>query len=470
MKREKVDARIEEKIITAMITSREFLAQMAPSLDIDLVRAEHFRIIAKWCIRYFSKYKEAPGQHIETMYNSWAGKGKAKEETIEAVHDLLEDLSDRHEQEESLNVPYLLDEAADYFSLRKLELLRDNLDSALLEKDTTIAESIVGSHRAVRTGPGVGIDILRDETALSRAFSASQQPLFTIGPERVQRFFAHAFSRDGLIAVLAPEKRGKTFWCVEFSIRGLMARKKVALFEVGDMSESQIVKRIGVRFSGRPMYKSQCGKIRIPVKIAKRNRQVKVKRKMRLIKTPTTEKLCRESMRKFMRRFGISDKHTYYMTSVHPNSSVSVSDIVGILDKWEIENDFVPDIIIIDYPDILADEPNTQNYSTRDKENIKWKALRRLSQERHCLVIAPTQADAASYDVHTLTAKNFSEDKRKLAHVTGMLGLNQHGDEKEHGIMRLNWIVLREAPFSIDKQLYVGQCLPLARSFCCGYY
>ena len=112
-------------------------------------------------------------------------------------------------------------------------------------------------------------------------------------------------------------------------------------------------------------------------------------------------------------------------------------------------------------------ENKVQEYRT---EKIRWKALRRLSQEKHCLVMAPTQADAASYDAYTLTAKNFSEDKRKLGHVTGMLGLNQIEEEKVAGIMRLNWIVLREAPFSIDRFLYVGQCLPLARSFCCSYF
>ena len=470
MKREKIDTKIEEKIVTAMITSKEFLAQLAPSLDVDLMRTEHFRIISKWCIRYFNKYKKAPNHHIETIYHSWVSKSKAKEETVDAIHDILENLSDRYEQQESLNVSYLLDEASEHLSLRKLEQLRDNLDSALLERDTTIAESLVNLHRAVITGLGVGIDIFRDKTALQRAFSESQKPLFTIGSSNVQKFFANAFSRDNLIAVLAPEKRGKTFFCVEFAIRALMARRKVALFEVGDMSESQIIKRIGIRFTGRPLYKNQCGKIKIPTKIIKNGKRIRIKRKTKLIKKPVNEKICKEIMRKFMRRYGISSKHTFYMTSVHPNSSVNVADITGILDKWEIENDFIPDVIIIDYPDILADEPETQNYTTRDKENTKWKALRRLSQEKHCLVIAPTQADAASYNVELLEAKNFSEDKRKLAHVTGMLGLNQNINEKHAGIMRLNWIVLREAPFSIDRCLYVGQCLPLARSFCCGYY
>ena len=127
----------------------------------------------------------------------------------------------------------------------------------------------------------------------------------------------------------------------------------------------------------------------------------------------------------------------------------------------------MPDVIIIDYADILAPEPNTGQLNIRDQINSTWKALRRLSQEKHCLVIAPTQADAASYNQTLLDLRNFSEDKRKLSHVTGMLGLNQTKEEKGRGIMRLNWIVLREDNFQTDRCLYVGQCLTLGRAFSC---
>ena len=96
--------------------------------------------------------------------------------------------------------------------------------------------------------------------------------------------------------------------------------------------------------------------------------------------------------------------------------------------------------------------------------------MKRLSQDRHCLVIAPTQADAASYDLELMTAKNFSEDKRKLSHVDAMMCLNQTPEEKDADIMRLNWVKKRELYYSVYHCLYVGQCLPLARSLCCGYY
>jgi len=143
-----------------------------------------------------------------------------------------------------------------------------------------------------------------------------------------------------------------------------------------------------------------------------------------------------------------------------------VRDIESILDGWEKKRGFVPDVIVIDYADILA--PEDSKKQIRDQTNETWASLRRLSQCRRCLVIAPTQADAASYDQHTQRMKNFSEDKRKLAHVTGMLGLNQTDSEKGAGLMRLNWIVLRETSFETRRCLYVAQCLSLGRVLCCS--
>jgi len=57
--------------------------------------------------------------------------------------------------------------------------------------------------------------------------------------------------------------------------------------------------------------------------------------------------------------------------------------------------------------------------------------------------------------------ENFSEDKRKYAHVTAMYGLNMDhkGREKELGILRINEIVIRESDFNNQTQVHVLQNL-----------
>ena len=182
---------------------------------------------------------------------------------------------------------------------------------------------------------------------------------------------------------------------------------------------------------------------------------------------PIARSACDDTLVRLHRRYGLSQNHSYFLVSVHPTASVRVSDIDAILSRWEIERNFVPDVIIVDYADILA--PENSRLQLRDQMNETWASLRRLSQERRCLVLVPTQASAKSYQKSLQTMTEFSEDKRKMAHVTGMLGLNQTEQEKPLGIMRLNWIVLRESPYSVRQCLFVAQCLALGRAMCCAY-
>jgi hypothetical protein len=139
------------------------------------------------------------------------------------------------------------------------------------------------------------------------------------------------------------------------------------------------------------------------------------------------------------------------------NSTTTVADVRASLDE-KIKGGWIPDVVVIDYADILAPEAGAKLQDFRHQTNETWKALRRLSQDYHVLVVTATQSDAASYEARLVTRKNFSEDKRKLSHVTGMVGLNQTEEEKSRGIYRLNWIVLREGVF------YEARCVTSAGS------
>ena len=155
----------------------------------------------------------------------------------------------------------------------------------------------------------------------------------------------------------------------------------------------------------------------------------------------------------------VKSKHSYLKLSCHPNSTLKVSGIRSILETWA-QDEWVPDVIVIDYADIL--DMSHKGLEGRDCINQAWKELRALSQYYHCLVITATQTDAAAFDTGLLRRKNFSEDKRKFSHVTGMMGINQTDDEKEMGLYRFNWLKLRDGVYSETRCVNVANCLALA--------
>jgi hypothetical protein len=137
-----------------------------------------------------------------------------------------------------------------------------------------------------------------------------------------------------------------------------------------------------------------------------------------------------------------------------------VWDIInaGPLHRFTVQGILVHNCV--DYADLFADLPGHKE--KRDQIDANWKHMKAISQEFHCCVLTATQAKAESYSAYTLNMRHFSDDKRKNAHVDGIIGINQTDDEKVAQVARWNWIVRRNADFSPGRFLHVAECRPLA--------
>jgi hypothetical protein len=321
---------------------------------------------------------------------------------------------------------------------------------------------------------------------------------------------------------MATEKRGKSFWLLDMAIRATMSRKKVAFFQAGDMTEDQQLLRVASYVSNLPTNDKYTGQVFVPRRDCLRNQldicdkeerrgpfgcftggeytEDDIRKKLErrslieawedfgedyipctfcdeyndhrlgvpwLVPTEITHSVTiDEAKRAFQKRF--IDKNRRFKMSTHMNDSLTVTRIRQICDKWEKDDGFIPDVIVIDYADLLVPE-KFQEF--RHGQNEIWKNLRALSQQRHALVITATQADAKAYEKDLLRMSNFSEDKRKFAHVTALYGLNQdkHGREKKLGVMRINELVKREGEFDSTSTVTVLQNLNLGRPYIDSY-
>ena len=146
----------------------------------------------------------------------------------------------------------------------------------------------------------------------------------------------------------------------------------------------------------------------------------------------------------------------------HPVGTVNLQDIERDLDLLEFSENFVPDVVVIDYADILKKEDPRE--FGRDAINTTWKALKSLSQKRNCLVVTGTQANRDSIEKLRVTQINTGEDIRKLAHVNSMMVLNQTPWEKKLGIMRIGLIAHRSIFFDEMTQVQVLQALDMGQT------
>lgn len=518
---------IERNILIGFIVSTEFNQRMQDKWDVSLFESATAKRMVSWTKEYFEKYNAAPGKAIEPIFYDKVKNGLSKDLAEEIEEDILPSLSKQYE-DENLNVEYLVDKATAYFSERNLIKHANDIIALAETNQLTEAESKASSYKPLAKDCGAWID-LADEKSLAdihRAFTHASEPLIKF-PRELGKFWNQQLVRGGFVALFGPEKRGKTFWLLELGLRACKQGKKVAFFQAGDMSKEEQLKRICIYLAKKSNIEMYCEKMFEPVrdcilhqldicrreereadepnlfanlstsgkepleKITEANIRKTISlnhikaawkdykdhmpctncRKFRgtvwVKEIPSVDPLETNQAEKQIKSFFIKHKRSFKL-STHSNSTLSVKESSAIMDIWEKQEDFVPDVILYDYPDIMIDPTN----EFRHKQNEIWKALRGVSQKRHALVICVTQADANSYEKDLLSLKNFSEDKRKFGHVTAFYGLNQDpkGREKELGIMRINEIVVREGDFNTSNQIYVLQNLRRGRPFLTSYY
>lgn len=501
----------EQNILTYMIVSRDFLREIQAIYNPNLMELPYSSLVGSWCLDYFDQYDEAPGKHIQDLFNSWKRKN-ADESYVELLGTFLFQLSKKYEDTQEVNVNYLLDQAERYFKHRSLLALSEDV-RALLAKDKIVdAEAELARYRAPQRMVSGGINPFTNKEAIRMAFEDQQEPLITF-PGALGDLINDQLTRDSFIYLLAPEKRGKSFWLTEFAMRGIKFRKNVAFIAVGDMTKNQMLRRIHTYLSKRNYLPKYCGDLLIPDYDCLWNQYDICGKKQRRNRVCLRDKsgnflmsyedavkqgytpcsFCKDKYKHFKdyagtswnvpyhadpltweegvrigERFFADKKGCEFKLIAYPNKGVNFKDLRNQLDIWEHYDGFIPDLIALDYMDNMA--PEDSRWDIRQQINESWQMARALSQERNCLLISASQADSKSYSKKNVSMENFSEDKRKNAHVTAMFGLNQLKEEKKMGIMRFSQILAREGESDELNQVCVMQDYRIGRAYLGSFY
>lgn len=452
MTKTKIDLKIERKIITNMILSTAFLREISPELNPRFFRSSYAKTVSGWVLEYWQQYKEAPGKLIQDIY---VQKSLAFEddEDAEAIADFLHRLSTDWEKLSKLpNVSYEITSAQTYLRVRSLDLLREQLASAVAEGDPAKGEQFISNFAQVGKGHKRGSRILRDHEAIISAFSAEEERLFTfrgalgrvVGP----------YVRSDFAGVLAPMGRGKTWWLWAHAEEAMMNGLK-ATFITLEMPERHMLRRGWQSLTGSPR---EAGTYNIPVfqRIPGTDRDER-KQWMVAAAEKDLKPVNLESVDMFQqrlrRRFRTGDIQIVSL----PSYTTTVDDIEAVLDNMQFYNDYQTDVLVVDYADLLAARKGLNDY--RQQLNSIWMQLRSIAEVRNILVVTASQSDRKTFSQDASEA-NVSEDIRKLAHVTKMIALNQTPEEYKMGIMRINQLKERDGHRTFDTAL-VLQCLDI---------
>jgi len=435
-------------ILAGVASDPVVCARVASQWNGELFDDEDANLIAGWCVRHFTKYGQPPNGRLRGIFQNWSSKPATNEKRAQAVEEKLITLSRELKTIGPINCDYVLDRAIEYFNKVRFRKVHEEVEQDLDRGDTAEAYAKMTGVSRLALEYGTTTRLVSDYEAWRDCLDEENEKPLLAYSGALDRFLGPFTARENFIAFMAPDKSGKSYWLMDAGFRGIRAGWRVAMFEVGDMTRKQIMRRMAARFAKRPILAK---KYKVPISI---DEEAEIEWKNLVAK----ERLSPgQVFRVVQKTLGGRDQ---FRLECRPACTINVEGIRSILLDWA-RGGWVADVVLVDYADILA--PPAGIRDPLEQIDRTWMGLRRLSQEFHCLVATATQTKATAYNMKSkvLSREHFSGRKTKLAHVTGMIGLNVTEEFRSKCVTGLNWVVQREGAVSEKRMLLVAGCLDI---------
>jgi len=455
---EKIQNNEIKQLIISLIVSDKFCQEIMPifSRNKDLFYntfTSYYKIVLDWIIDYWQKYKLSPKKQIQDLYKN--NKNMLDESDQDLIFDFLKHLSDKYERDDNFNEQYAIDQSKVFLRQKNIDILNKKIKEAQSEGNIEEAEKLITSYKEIeRTTELYQVtDIFNDVDDVDDCIKQTEERLFKLKGALGKQL--GWFIRGDFFAVVGPAKRGKSWQLLEIGMYAAMKGFRVLHFNL-EMSHNKCRKRVYQNLIGElsDVEDKEAGfdEVEIPFFNKDQDRcfvDKKIKRKRGLDSKRIKNKL--ESMKRMIK--GNLKLVTF------PAGTLSLKKLEQVSDDFVMDG-FVPDVIVVDYADILAANEKRDH---RHEINNKWEGLRGVAQKKHCLVVTGSHAAKTTFE-KDIKQSNLSEDYRKLNHVTLAIGLNQVGTDIDNGVMRINILVHRDKKFNPNdfiitlQSLDVGKC------------
>jgi hypothetical protein len=456
MQVEELDSGPERRIIIALITQPNYLARVAPAWEKDCLRSRSGNIVAGWCLNHFRKYNDAPRKRIVAYWEEFTRKTQDPE-LGKLIEKFLQQLSDQSDRADEPPIDQLLDETEAYLTEVRLEKANENERQLLRIGDIKSALEERQAFKPVRLRVDPRIDVLRDKEAQREALEQKRKTLIRYkGP--VGEFFGDEFTEDSFVAYAAVAKGAKSYMLLDNAWMAMLQRMPTVYYQIGDMSQDQIMLRFQERAAGRP---AEAKMMRKPIKLVAGGEPLKASVEFDTMQYSKT--LSVEEGQRAYEKYVKDTQRKYLELRCYRTGQVSIADIHAEIANWYREGNFRPRVIVLDYLENLAplDRRAPRDLQVADT----WARARQISEEFKCCVITAHQANSEAYKGNPkfLSRRHFRGSLMVLAHVTAFFGILQDDEEKDQQVFRLNCMLRRKGLFRESRCCVVAHCLDAAR-------
>ena len=495
----KVNTDIEKDILIGAIVNTKYAQILRKLYKKEYFKLNFVIILLGWIFRYLKDYRESPKDSIQNIFN--VEKENLKEDDVELMEAFLENVVGRYDSE-TFNIDYLVAQTKRYFRRRSLEILFDKGNDLILAGRVEEAEKILKDDRNVAKETSERFNPFDSRVVNAYDADNSDNQLFKFSGA-LGDLLGYQM-RSWFVSFTAPEKRGKSFLLEEYAIQALRKKCRV-LFISLEMNDFMLLDRIYKRLTGMANIEDieSLNRRKVTPTITvfdcennqdgscrKKQRENSIRllddygekpefakdnkyrvctfcrgRKKKDYKVETWFKYIdlKEVKKSRIKRSVVDFKRMYgdnLRVRCFPPFSANSDDVRVELDDLEYSEGFFPDVVVIDYIDILA--PESGNFSERGNIDATWKQFKNIAASRNIQVVTADQSNKETYS-RDIQLGDTSEDKRKNAHVDLKAAMNQTKEEKEAGCMRMSVIAHRHRDFSSKREVMILQQLTIGQ-------
>ncbi len=492
-----INSDLELRIAYLCVFHADFLFEVASEYEVGLLEKTAIEKVVTLAIKYYEKYHDAPGLRFQEWVNNAAGLNQINENLLPEINAVIKSFANQTEPE---NLEYEISETFRYLTRQHVHLVSDEAINLADKGKIEEAVKLLSDVRPVQRKRLTGGDVLSaDDAELIELFDDSEERLIRLDGQ-LGKLMNNTLVRHGFISFFGRNKVGKSHFLIYLARRARNQGRKVIFISTGDMTRRQCERRIlqgdGRTSSNAAYIKNQrrpyldCKKNQngtcfkrdgsgdcldefneIDPMIKDENYEICTKcdeceltvSYRRESNPPLTLRMAQQLRDLWAKQNRKGVLHVEAFTSGNLTCAGLNSAIAKICKKYKWSH---PDVVVIDYADIMASEARDERASV----NARWKFLRSMSDEWKCLLITATQANASSFDFEDLTLRAFSEDRRKLDHVTAFYAINQRPEERREDVWRIAALNKREHPFDETSQAKCCGCLALGSPHIVSYF
>lgn len=407
---QKYGSSYQSKVVAAFLTDSKFLEQVYDITNKDFFESEANRWVVNEIVKYYPLYRTAPSIDVFKI--------KVKEIENEAVQKIIvEQLKHIYTLFGSTDLPYVKQEYLKFSKHQKLkEAIFKSVDLIKAERLDEVG-SIINDALKAGLESNFGLDYLEDIDLIMEETKRNSVPT---GWKVVNDLMDGGLGPGELGVVLAPSGIGKTWFLSKLACDALKAGKNVLHYTL-ELSETYVGHRYSTILTGIPSDKLKERKDEIKQKVSHISGKVIIK---------------------------------YY-----PPQAASTKTLHAHIDKLAGIG-FKPDIIIIDYADLLKSANKGRDNLYAELGGI-YEELRGLGGELGIPIWTASQTNRAAIEHEVIQADSVGDSYKKVQTADFIMSVSRKTKDKLANTARIHIVKNRFGPdgltFPAKLDTQVGQ-------------